>query len=1589
MRRGITNFLNLVFILSIISFGIARATVTWDNGDTISSSVFNEDINMNGDLVISGDIVVCNNHGGGASIDITVTADTYILPDSSSRGHLIFYAAADSLINVNVNYDLFFTGSNDSSTHEALIITFSGPGQTKFNITNGKEVGFEGFWETYSDDYTETCSGTHVYITMDQSYAEAISNGVNKVVFARESYSAETNDTTKVTVGRNSFITFLSDNEEGNLENLSTDLDFGSVAFDVSNSGYGRMLLHLKGSYTVDSDGGITGITDGYNDGSFVIAGHYVSDLSSASEIRSNVIFKKRAGVDAIFRIIDEKAYADSTYRAELGNDEAKISSVPTRRGLLVVNENKSIARFAADPYLDNDWYDYTMYEAGKGSYKIQPGFVLGLNGSMEIFHNTFLDYIAASTMRYAPEDSANVSIIKKHNPSAFVVDGFSDVDKDGGTLSGLEFEAHASALGGRHAYVTLRGDARMYLRSGVAANGYVDWNKYLVSGDYLYSFTIGSKTYDGNNLDLGVSTIEEGNHVFDIEGRLTIRSTEDNNSSNDSGFVYITTYAEPTPSGTFARHAVVSNAQKLGMINLPPVKIDQMGREIINDSGTLVTHPLTKTTVSYPCYNSSSIFTNANLALDGIRFEHDQLYYGPTFVGGEKRVFNSSTSASLPLVYLYTTTIFCHEGLSLTGVRLVVTDKREYDLVETQTITIDNLSSIKCYNHGDILDTLLRGYGRVFEFGSSRSLLADGSSNSSLINSGYCNIYRTWGDATVDWTSGVADVKLVLQTGLQPTYVNPYTENISGVTDDNKAKAMQFFYLYNDSNMSVGWTTTVGDQPENPEVSDFVGCNEASRPTPWTGILDNEDFYCDLSDTKSARAELYINGDYYCFFGANNRPVTSMSYSDREDGIIYVDHGGKITIADDKDCYVDSIIAVKAWPQVFINSSWEQAYAGKVDIPHDQGKFNESIQPYALNFERMFESDSQTKDSNLRVSSYYYGTTNQAVQRKKSAGEIVTIGWKYRADHTTTPSFYPARTRNFDPFKTVRSTQLPTARTMTSNLITVSSGDYITQMRVAGATQADPFHLYITGDPDCYGYVRELTSFESSSAVPGEGCNAVIFLDNSGHVGLGSRGVNEGEYARSAWNILGQDYVTLCPNGNGVVVVNSDLILADRWAIVPTENFGHNLGSNTSEHRLTFFSDEPREIRIPMGSELDLSAFNGGSAFALQQIEFSGKIRLILESGASIRFPSNPTYQPIMYFNDESELIFEEHNHRDEGTWTSYAGSESIRSKILGQGQIWMNKFAKLKINGYSFVGVQSDDETPTTNITISLDRESQMIIGNENISGGTFQVGNPVAISGGQVDFSFATRDRQSVLSINRDGFFGLGAGLRNKYDEPNDHWNAHALFDVNDVSIAIKKGIIDHGQIFDGDSSNASIFAIGPVDGTYEFKVGPVGEAYVRGGGNLVYITNSSTSSSPHTLSIDSTAESLVGVESSDTGKYSILASYPIFRQVLSVGGSETISSSSSYPVIFTSTVQADLFNFLRYHSYPTITPAKYVCLGTTRSKEYVGYVVGTSISRETDVSATDLQGNPRDPAESLFRGVLGSKGAAIPLSYVVLR
>ncbi|MFH1253894.1 MAG: hypothetical protein V1646_00490 [bacterium] len=1708
--------------------------------------------------------------------------DPYTRQVTAGSGYsmVVFNVATGKNLTVNVQTDVTFRGRKvgklPSETVNSdgyvrankaegdiydMVIVFKGAGQTKFVLSDGTIVSFDGgidktngisidpvtgeiTWDALSND----AAGTKVFLCMDQTDAQ-VAAGQNKVVFERKNVCAPA-ARSMVYVGYNSLITYLSDNATG-LADGGTELGgHAALAFDPTNLvGSGRLILFLKGAYDFQweyEDG--PGAENPYayyyeiankypfNDAAVIVAGHYVDSFDDADILSvdgqmqqvSTIDYSVPAGITAKFNIVDNKYYADSTIAKPVVDDPAN------KRLLWVINDVQNHGTLASDPY----WYAYddTMYGYDWAWYNnsesnVRRGFIIGINGVMDVYDNTGLAYVAGALNQVDPiaeYDLGDNSLLKKRNPSALIID---NVDESLFSDESVEYTAGNPFLKGenaRHAQINLRGNGVAYFMESASSRlpiynadsglydtyvevpfGYIfnfwarledpylddpigdkllDYDQALAVGEKVDGQVVGAG-YNGWQLDPNemVQAEGEGIHVVDVEGKLSTH-----------GELNTTLFVDPYATTLVVRD--YAEAYNNGTIEMSSIVRDYTGREVqypavlglrTRTLGANFDRPLLNDGTLYPRYNTPGMFVNFNVQLFDTILRHDDASKyvdgipansDPAYTGGEVYYFTDSQydidanydyspdRFRLPEIRFFNSAFELHESACVSGVRFVVRD-----IPGMTDSTGSNNSIIKFFDHGDVLDTLGKGFGRVLQFSSMNAPMADDSSNYAT-ESAFVNVYKGNKPVAVPGVSSTAQLTL-LRGDEYP--------GLLGANYKNQNAHHLFMLSQPDAEGShcwtmLGWprmttTSSIFYPYATTMVFPFADAGTLEADADVAGVLNPFPAMPYDARTISATStgmfpldvmhETYpANPGVLCIgngeqtpagnsdgdlitFGSWNKdalavlpPITSMSADSMEtglyvrDGIIYDSHGGKVTITasgfDPLDpttrnnktpvAYVDTMIAKLLWND-WDNDLYYRDYqfSGIFDVPADQVVFSKTfaVQPWGLTQEMMEARGAVETNGLIRIDANQSpladnkAENTRALRADESGVEEMLIGW-YQRDplpslsqtkglkktvkglrtHSTIRS---AVTSEISKFLT-RATESPDAPiARPTYLFYIGPEDDIKQLRVAGATMADPFSVDVGGD----GYwpiaarIREIVSQKTEADLftehfIGEGAHAVLFGEKGGTIGLGSRDWNENSL--SAWNLLGKEYVSIAPLGDMTVNLNSDLIVADNLPLIATTDFSKN-GVN----RLTFYSDLPREIRVPAGAVLDLSAF--GQAEYRQEIEFSGQVRLVLEDGASIRFPSRDVASDggvILYFNDESQFIFE--GREISGVYSSLNQTAYDTIKLIGKGDIWLNKTAKMLVNGDVRVSVESDKLTPQTSITLSIQRQAACYVGDENMSGGTFQVGNTVnGPEGTEVRFTLEMNGPEAMFQINREGFFGLAAGLINKnggqpngdalragnpvldandkavigsdgypvftpdgngtYEEEGNAWQVAPLYNVYRTSVEIKNGIFQHSNIVDGSDSTASIMAYGPA-GIHRVRLAGGNQAIVRGGGNLMNIpwTNwdESTTRKFYPVNIWDYAGKLSNGEA-----YTILGSAPIIlNSLVSDDASEVVSwpagvQTPGRSVTFTAEDIADLetwntpgyamFNYFGFNPFNG-QQAKRACLGSTQFAPVIGFV-----------------------------------------------
>lgn len=1647
------RFLGGLIIASMFSFGLQAApalalqntSVGSGSAGGLASYIMGEQGDPNNGFVgslsldnlvtIDGNFVVGAYDGSELAINIgsALTGGTdatvvrsAVAAEGANTGlgtSFVIYAQEGSAVFIDVNSDVFFSSGLRVTDPTSLAtakttyvagsslentITFSGTGEILVFIRGGTKLSFDSLFPVtagsinadsmrfeLNDGTVDGTLGTRAFILMDQT---GVQSAFPKVTIVRDGFDTVDGDlNASLCIGCDSTMTFISKDSTGDIDD-----SFGHIAFDVSNFGFGRLDLVIAG-----------GNAQCFHDGALLMYGCWLnaSDYEDPTSFRTGVDLRRFAGVNALVSLTDATARLEADYLEylEVNNfDEYPFYSAGgiddlSRRSLRILNDCRSTNPFAANSFAD---FDFRQASAGtfddRGS---QVGCVLGGNGTLFVGHNTFFDYV--STTSPIPYDAdamglTNLSGIatglfggspedktKKRSPGAFLIDtiDFTPLALASDTIN-VDYVNH-----GERPIVWSVGQSALHFRCIADDTGSYDPG--LLSP--------GFGPYDGDVLNPGGLTAEtDGHMVLDAEGSSIFFHSDD---------------------ATFGTG--------VGKLNIPSLLLNSAGQEVLFDD-SIVERPLLIGD-EYDAYQKSYFFFNhdadfINMTLDF----NDVLHYvprhrsaiEPILVGGESAHWFGGEFA-MPILRLSNSFIECHESIGISGVRLAINDAfgpigafgfGEPDLEY-------NNSAITCFNHGDEADSI-RGWGRVFALGTDLNLFCDGTT-SFVLDSAFLNVFRSH-----DQNDPLGlPVQLVLDVAPEPAAF--WDSSFSYIPDNQRA--LQVFYLANGAYIEIGWR-------------DFEGFFRLSGGTfipqnifPWGGIpVGGEDtFSNDFQNTQAS--ELLILGEGFTFealdFTVPGNPAPSVVSTFAQPGVFYVGYGGRLVILNQPPVTPHAYFNV---PIATLNDSLDASNLfAELDLPSDQAFFGPEygIQPYAVDLDFLgglpYDIAHLFQDSSGIVRILWGGGPGGVIRPigfvpLKSEIEGIETG-QYRSLKSSKSSDITAR--NYRSKKN-GTTEL-TRATTPINLPVVFSGSYITvgpdtvveQFQVIGSTIVDPFHLHLTGDELGYSTIREIVTFPAG--ILGEGSFGAIVMDQDAHLGLGSREFNE--HSSRAWNLLGDSGVTIFPNGDCLIELNEDLIIHDLNAIVPTENFGDVVAGK--RHRITFTSKTGKSVIIPEGGELNLGAFGqrgiAGSpidvtAVNTQQISFAGNAQLIVEPGATIRFPNVDIAEaPILYMNDEAKLVFKSDRDNNKPAPSFRVDLDKYRSKIKGVGKIWLNRNATMEVFNESMLSIECEgdgSQSPNTFVQVSIQRDAQMSIGDAENNGGAFQVGNlaPVDLTGANygVVFSLRINGADAVANIGKHGFMGLGAGILSQAGNQVNSWELIALHNVAFTEIQVLDGTLCHNQIYDGGGeagagidplgSEGSLLAVGPSQ-EHDFIIGVKDEAkqpIVRGGGNVVFVTSDATAPfdefdlvTPDNplLLIDnpilSSAVELIDDIIEDNGRYSILGSTDLIRQRTSVPlgfAVETIPNTIDDSALHNADIgfgtPAGFFQFICHQTVRNQTPRRFASFGLNDGQRRAAYVNGApdtddNIIRREDRTVAGVYGpNNTDYSLAIRQGYL---------------
>ncbi len=992
-----------------------------------------------------------------SNLPVTISAYTDSTTTmSSGASQLIFNPAEGKVIVVNLYADLNFESADALSSHDPtnsssggasipLYVTFRGRGSTVFRLPSGRRLrfgppspGHTAFSTTDENgspivipaDAPLSTQGVHVQVYMEQGYIDVYGNSSvapqQQLCFEKWSYDVDTTVTpamntnlsldTWITWGQLSSFAFISDNYAGVGETWNDNIvvngkedvaeqllqpGYGSISFDPSNRGTGRMILQLCAGQ--DPNG------NDFTDAGFNIYGALlvptVASTTRApaivlnSNFRTGVYFNQRAGVKALMRIVDNVSFAERVEfsTGDLSSNPAGWLTRPVsdRRGLVIINHNNSIPHFTnnyegalrIDDSLWAQWNDY------------EPGFVLGVNGQIEVYSHNFIDYIANNFNQSISTAHANLSVytsnlVKKHNPAAFYAQAIPSfprrstrqTDQWGIPISDLQYIANS------HPTVILQGDAGFFVRA-TAANDTDAFVKKLflqpftnelyyldqaVVNDTVQAITValGIGNYDGTYIPITdtygeniMQTAElDGSHALDVEGTLSIVSHVGQRGEPVAGFFTV----PPVEIDYAGRELGYTNFEEWAawaswLANAggqtQTVFLPISGRAVTFDSTTNITltqapvnaasaltRPLpvqsgsSSTAAYYAIYDRSTIFLNANLIFDSINWIHSDV------------TRKLDTPAVLPQPFIKALPHVVGGELASLQDALYPPLLKLYSTTvnchESLVVTGAAITVQEYALGSSVTDpTLANNTSHIVCYDRGRDYDKNGYGRVIQLGS-QANVAADEVTTSLMYTSGYLDVYRSAPTAslvagnippASPTTIRLSIDSASdfGVADDTE-HGLHLLYLANGSQVHLGWPTLEGDSGYLPSAMDNVVLSQLQALDP----ANSKGFRFNPYDTGVGN--LQFNGSSFCIAAGDDidalppeRPISGADV----DGVVYADCGGMLSLTPKTRLFIDTVVGRR--------KAQLPAATGMIVAPSDQLYFlpNGTVQDYDVDF--------------------------------------------------------------------------------------------------------------------------------------------------------------------------------------------------------------------------------------------------------------------------------------------------------------------------------------------------------------------------------------------------------------------------------------------------------------------------------------------------------------------------------------------------------------------------------------------------------------------------------------------------------------
>ena len=345
-------------------------------------------------------------------------------------------------------------------------------------------------------------------------------------------------------------------------------------------------------------------------------------------------------------------------------------------------------------------------------------------------------------------------------------------------------------------------------------------------------------------------------------------------------------------------------------------------------------------------------------------------------------------------------------------------------------------------------------------------------------------------------------------------------------------------------------------------------------------------------------------------------------------------------------------------------------------------------------------------------------------------------------------------------------------------------------------------------------GEVGEITSMQNLaglSSEPTKQLRGVIVLQDGSKVSYGP-GNNTQSKSQTTLGDLG--LVTYI-NGTAEVKITGDVL------VTGTQQFC-TFSDAPSPNTLKIKGDNNTRMIVEKGSLFDLTALNSGDTVILDNIN------LVVNPGSGIAIPigvelilENSTVLQVSPYGD---LKLEE--------GSTIESVIPAAAHFMGEGTITLQQNSSIHVDRGAFLSIDAlgsfnsafeqassgqllASGINTTNLTFNITDGASFYIGSHTSGGGSVQIGNPLTGGLGETSVSakFEINGRNAVFFLGSEGFLGLGAGIVSKIiDTAPDTFSIGQLTNVDKISIKLSKGDMFLDQANSGDTTTASLVALG---------------------------------------------------------------------------------------------------------------------------------------------------------------------------------